>query len=124
MDKVQKIGLLFGLALVAALAVPSVFAYGYGSNNGYPPYGEYWGYNPWTSHNYVSPPIYISYRGGDNCVLGVRSAYWGGFSDCSSYQYNAVRPWGSSPYQGIRYMGPTSYGGYGDRSRGGYGWGY
>ncbi len=121
MEKRHKIGLLFGLALVATLAIPGVFAYGHGSN-GFPPYGEYWGYNQWTSNNYISPPIYISYRGGDNCVLGVRSAYWSGFSGCNGYEYSAVRPWSNSPYAGITYNGPTRYTRYG--SYGHYGWGY
>jgi hypothetical protein len=82
------------LVVLAAAAIPSTLAYGYyGSSNSYPPYGQYWGYD-WGRSNYISPPIYLSYRGSDNtCVTGVRSAYWGGFTGCSSYQGNNVRPW-------------------------------
>lgn len=122
--KTQKMLLLFGVALVAAMAVPTVLASSYGNwGGGTPPYGAYWGYNfGW--NNYISPPVYLSYRGGDNCVIGVRSSYWAGFPECSGYGYNAVREWNRDPYAYTRYQGPTRYS-YGSPGYGStYGRGY
>ena len=108
--------LLAALVALTALAVPSTLAYG---SNGYPPYGAYWGYD-WGASNYISPPIYIGGSRGSSCMLGVRSAYWGGFSGCNGgYQAQSVRSWGgTSPYSG----GSNYYNSYSGGSRSMYGW--
>lgn len=131
MKTLQKATLLLGFALLAIVAMPSVLGYGgYGGSGNGPGYGSTWGIlssYPYAYNNYISPPQYISFRGGDNCLIGVRSAYWGGFQGCQGYGASAVRPWGgTSPYTGINYQGPAR--GYGQfinqpnyAGRGGYG---
>ena len=94
--------ILLILILIAAMLVPSAFAYGIDHIGGYYSYGQsYGGYGG----------SYGGYGGGwGGCTFcgNVRSPVMGQVGGCSGWNPPSVRPWTSNPYS----SSSQSYGNY------------